>query len=479
MEKVKKGFKDLSSYMIVGAFLTLEVIAFLSFSLGFSYILYGVLGIALAIILTLVTIKQIKSDGIVSYIIFAYPLVIFALLTAISTYTRYYCINSILSTADIVFVPISLTVFSFIGYLLSLNKKFSISVAATVIYSALALYCAINLIATMVEFGPFYPIKYPNSKFYYGGEVSPNVKTLAYALIGFNISEVSISFYTFFPVLLLSSVVGLFIYKPKEKPYLFLAYAGFTLIAFLSLLFTINKISLISIALMVLFLALLVIYLKVKTPSIKKVYSIIFKVFVCLAILGFILIFLNAQTEWKFLSGYQNLIKSNKILNKLFNGNRIASSFNNYFINLFKFSQTDGNKFFGFVVYNPAGVIQQHSEVQASGLFLVDNLATSGVIGAILFTVFLIVGIKNVIRFFNNLEVEQSERIFLLTFVVGYFVALIMNNVFDIAIFTSLKSNYYLQGMFLIVVMLMSYAYSYQAKYKVKSKEEKQNEVQA
>ena len=70
-EKKKHNF---ASYGTVVAFLCLEVLAFISFSLAHNFILYGSLAIVLAILLFIVTFRQIKKDGIATFAYFGFPL---------------------------------------------------------------------------------------------------------------------------------------------------------------------------------------------------------------------------------------------------------------------------------------------------------------------------------------------------------------------------------------------------------------------
>ena len=65
----KKKF-DFSSYATVVGFLALEVLAFLGFSLGHSFVLYGSLLLALAILLLVVVFRQIKTEGLSNYAFF-------------------------------------------------------------------------------------------------------------------------------------------------------------------------------------------------------------------------------------------------------------------------------------------------------------------------------------------------------------------------------------------------------------------------
>ena len=62
---------DFRDYGTVLAFLSLEVLAFIGFNLGHSFLLFAILSLVLAILLVVVTFRQIKKDGLTT-IYFSY-----------------------------------------------------------------------------------------------------------------------------------------------------------------------------------------------------------------------------------------------------------------------------------------------------------------------------------------------------------------------------------------------------------------------
>ena len=87
-EKANKRKIDFSAFANVVVFFTLEVLAFIAFSLGSSYILFSVLSFVLLIFLILVTFRQIKTDGLASFGFFLFPIFIFGVLSALSVFTK-------------------------------------------------------------------------------------------------------------------------------------------------------------------------------------------------------------------------------------------------------------------------------------------------------------------------------------------------------------------------------------------------------
>ena len=77
---------NLASYGTVVGFLCMEVLAFISFYLGQSFLLYGILSIVLLLLLVLVTLRQIKKEGLASYAFLIFPILVFGLLTALSDF---------------------------------------------------------------------------------------------------------------------------------------------------------------------------------------------------------------------------------------------------------------------------------------------------------------------------------------------------------------------------------------------------------
>lgn len=219
----KKKF-DFTSYAVVVGFLCLEVLAFISFYLGHSFILYGSLSIVLAILLGLVTYRQINKDGIASFAFFLFPLFVFGLLTCLSNFS--YGSIGAPGVAETVFVPIGMIFISLSGFLSAYTKGFKIRLAMIVIYSALALFVFINLLITMIYYVPFYTLIYRNSYIFYDGKPSAlPIGAMAYMLFGFQVKQVTLEYWTLFPSLLLTAVIPLFFLDRKAYKREFIIYA--------------------------------------------------------------------------------------------------------------------------------------------------------------------------------------------------------------------------------------------------------------
>lgn len=422
-EQPEKRKIDLASYGVVVAFLALEVLAFVSFYLGQSFLLYSILSIVLTILLVLVTFRQIKKDGIATFAFFIFPIFVFGILTMLSNFNP---VSSLIdskvphtvgeiSVAETIFIPIALTMFGFSGYLSGHLKSFKIKTALLVIYSALGIYVFINLVLTMIYYVPFYTLIYHNSYIVYNGKPSVvPIGSMAYMLFGFKIIEVSVEYWSLFPSLLLTAGSALFFLKPKENRREFIIYAILTFIAFLSLLFTISKITLLSDFVLVVGIALIVL-----AGKFAKSHNLLNGVFIGLGIcllIFFAILFLNAQTAWKFLDGFRNLLNKNSLMTRIFTSNRYSSSVIVIFQDLFT-----GAKLFGF----PHGLSFEYYDnlvPQAlTNIWFIDTLMTSGVFGTLFFLFAIGFGVYRMFKWYKSNE-ETYIKTLVFTYVLGFLV---------------------------------------------------------
>lgn len=446
-EKKKHNF---ASYGTVVAFLCLEVLAFISFSLAHNFILYGSLAIVLAILLFIVTFRQIKKDGIATFAYFGFPLIVFGLLSALSPFVKQS--DGAIGIANGVFIPITLTFIALCGFFMGHVKKVDMQKVFLVIYGALAVFVLINFIATMVYYVPFYTILYKNSYIFFEGKPSPvPIGQTAYMLFGFEIIEVSIEYWSLYPAILLTSAIALFFIKFKDNKILFFVYLSFVVLAGLSLLFTIGKATLIGDLMIILVMGLIVLGIKVEKSRKFIKYFVI--AIAGLFVLGSLVLFLNAQTSWSFLSSIQNVIKSNTLLNRLFNSNRFVQKWNPVLWELFNPGKLFGS-FVGVVSNEGEGINQQ-----LTGTWAFDNLLTSGLFGSLFFAFGLFMAIRQMIKYFKNddelpvnkwLLVAYVSMTLSITFVAHDGTPLInADNLYPIYMFTP----------FIITIFLLSYTF--------------------
>ena len=444
---------NLASYGIVVGFLSLEVLAFVSFCLGQSFLLYGILSIVLAVLLLLVTFRQINKDGIATYAFFIFPILVFGLLTALSVFNR----NSIgvIPLSNTIFVPITLTFFSLAGFLCGYVNGFKLKTALLVIYSALGIFVLINFLLTMVYYVPFYTLLYKNSYIVYNGKPSVvPIGSMAYMLFGFQIMEVSIEYWSLFPSLLLTACVPLFFISPKQNRRDFIIYAVLTGIAFISLLFTISKITLLSDFVLLVGIAAIVVVGKVK-ESRGFINGMLIGIG-ALMLLVFIILFLNAQSEWGFLNGFRSLLNKNSYIARIFTSNRYSSKI----IVVFQDILT-GNKIFGIQhgaeYITDSGVIVEQS---LSDIWLVDNLMTSGLFGALFFMGALVIGIRRMFIYFKRGDDELYLKLMVFAYVLGFLVISLILYDYTPLINSDRLYPFFISAPLLICLFLISYCFN-------------------
>ena len=159
---MEKAVEKNNSFIKVAIFLLMEIMAILSFSLGNNFIFYAILMLLITGVISFISYKEFSKDGFSTFFFFLFPLLVYGFLTALSHFTE--DPSYVLGSNKIVnlIIAFGLTGFAVSGYLLSTHQEIKISQVLLVIYGALAIYVLINLFATMVEFEPFYTVKYSN-----------------------------------------------------------------------------------------------------------------------------------------------------------------------------------------------------------------------------------------------------------------------------------------------------------------------------
>lgn len=443
---------DLASYGLVVGFLCFEVLAFVSFYLGHSFLLYGILSIVLAVLLLLVTFRQINKDGISSFAFFIFPIFVFGLLTALSGFGT----KSVgaISLADTIFVPIGLTLFALSGFLTAYIDKSKIKTALMIIYSALGIFVFINLLITMVYYVPFYTLIYKNSYIVYNGKPSAlPIGKMAYMLFGFQIKEVKLEYFTLFASLGFTAVIQLFFIKFKENRRDWLIYFAISFVSFLSLLFTISRVTLLSNIVLVLGLAIIVLAAKL-----HKSRPILDGMFIAVGVLALILltvIFLNAQTNWSFISGFRGLIAKSSFLNKVFNTNGYAQSINVVFQDIFTPMKLFGCPVGGYAYQYDNGVAQA-----LSNYWIIDNLMTSGVFGALFFFGGLIVAMRRFFKYIKLSNDDDASKFSIAAYVLGYFVIALFLLDTEPMVNSYTLSPFYTSAPLLICLFLLGYTFN-------------------
>ena len=460
MEKLKK----LGKYSAAITFLALEFLALIAFNFSGSFVVFGALSLALVVLLILFNIGEIKVNGLSNVGLFFIPLVLFTLLTAISPYMVPHMKVGDFTAAELVFIPSGILPIAFAGYLLSIDRNFKIKNLLIVVFGALAIYTLLNLLVNLVYFGAFYPIIYKGYRLYYGGLISSlSVDKFAYTLEGFKFIEVEMHHYVLYPILLLSSSVMLLYLSPKKEKVQFIVYAVYTFIALLSLILVPSVLSLASIV--AVGLLLLVIFFGKRFVKTRKVFKISMIVFLALFGLGYLAFIVNNQS---FLSGIQNMVASNSLLNRIFNTNGYAQTYSPVVNNIF-----NSNHIFGFASIEVD--IDIYEEVHLSGGFIFDTFLTSGVFGVLSLFAFIFVGFKSFKKYFYSHSDEFHYQALLLLFAVLFIGFSAFFNSGEYALYYRIYKPIYMTAPFMITTFIFSYVYCKSHPYVPEVKKEEVN----
>ncbi|MDY0177929.1 MAG: hypothetical protein RBR85_01640 [Bacilli bacterium] len=435
------------------SFFVFELLAITAFTLSSSVLLYGVLSLLSLIFVVFFGIKDLKVRQMSDFFIFLIPITIFALLTSISKFSQ----TNVAQLLNI-FSFVAVLAFAFIGYFSKRVKEFKISTALMVIYGALAALVFISLILTMIHYIPFYPFIYGGKIFYYNGDPYP-----AYAdakmLIGFTFGDVSLEYFSLFSTLLFTSVIALRFLSPKNNKQEFILYSIYAGLGFISLLFTVNIMSLITNLFVVLFLLFLTFYPKKGKPI--TVLRIIFYVLLGVILVLFILFFLNAQSEWASVASLQNLLSSNHLTNKFFNGNHISLAIKQLL---------DGSLSSSWFNYQGSGYSLFVRQMFSNSLIF-DSIITSGLLGIIALLTFLVLVYISLKKYYQTTVdsnvAKHSVVAFVGTFFLYSFLALDSSPETHILYIQPVTSN----AMFLIVMYLIGYSYTNRKDVKQNEKE--------
>ena len=461
--RLKERILGLSKYVVATSFLAMEVFAFIAFSFGASFVLYGSLTLALLVLLILFSIKEIKDRGVTEIIFLLFPLLVFGLITAIGIYIKGHVILGDFTIADQVFIPIALVSMAGCGYLLAINKTFKIKTFLIVIYGALALLTLINLFANLINFGPFYTIIYKGYYMYYAGKRSSvPVNEIAYTLEGLKFIEAEMSHYVLYPALLLTSVFMLFKVNPKENKRDFIIFLSFAVIACLAFIFVPSKLALVAVGMIALIAGVMFLCYKVKGA--RKVFKIILIIGIIGAATLLLVMLMNNSSA---LDSFRNFVAGNSFLNRLLNTNSIVSRYN--------ITLTDilGPNFLGFVQVQKGALSPEL--VNYSGSIFFDTFMTSGLIGVALIVFVCILGLKSFKRFFLEDSSEVNIKITLLGLVVLYILYCSLFYQGEYGVYYYINTPYFMSGPFLVVLFILSYVFS--RRFVSTNKEEEKKEV--
>lgn len=438
-----------SNITIIASFLLLEVLAFLSFGLSNSIIVYGIIGLAIFILVLIGTKQELKNKGFTSLAFFLIPLLIFGLINFLSPFTlgAYKDDGPIFVSFMIL---IAFLTFSVVGYLSSKIETFKMDIAIECIYGGLALVTIIGYLMSMIQFCPFYTYIYRNYYIYFDGAKSQEaIGNIAYSLMGFKLQEVSVSYFTFFPAVLSSSTLGLFFISPRAEKKKFIRFVCYALAGLIPLITTPSKTTIAALLLILISDTFIVLVGKkyVKT----RVISLLTKIIVPIASILFIVMIVNASKSVSMFNGIQNLISSNRLLNKIFNTNPIITKYND----ILELTFAEGT----FVGFFPIAEYTSSLFLNSSSSVLIDTIMTSGFIGLIFFIFFAIKGFMSVINYYNKSDDSILRKTLILGFVLTFIFYSSLSYDMTPYIYYPNFIPCFTSGLFLVLLFFVGYSY--------------------
>ena len=351
--------------------------------------------------------------------------------------------NSNHNLTNYIFLIIASISIPFLGFQARAEKKFEIKTAIKIIYCALAFYMLINLLLTLINYGPLYTFIYSDRFFFDYGHIGrlPVGKT-AYMLLGFKTDVVTIELFTMFASLLFSAILGVFFVSYNEDKRSFLIYLICGCIGLLCILLTLNKGLIISYLALVVGFSLIILFAKKIIPFNKTTrivtYSIAGIVFIIFVV--FMLSALNVQP-------IANAIECSPFFNRLFNANRVIGKYHNLIREM-----SNSKAFSGFT-----GYLVGNDSVTLSGSWLFDMFAIAGIFGWAVFVVFIILIF---VRYFHYCKVNKDDLISKVL-VIGVILSFIL---FTIAGYNSMPylDNYgYSLMVFMSPFLILLFMYGY------------------
>ena len=345
-------------------FLILEVVALTAFNFGNISHIFGIAGGVLAI-LGIFVVLGIEKDkkSLIPFLIPVGLLLVVSLLGSLNAFSKGFTVTSNIGLA------LSLPGFFILGFILRKIEDVKTKTVLFVIGGAIAAVTLFGLFSTIVEYGFFYRLIYKNTPNYYFDGAPYNVTKEMYWLVGFGFTEVFVEYGSLFAILSVSFLPGLLFLSPKKERNEFIICALFGGIGLATLLVLPNFKA---IAILAIVSAFAFIYKFLwKKEKAKKILGISFVSLLGLAVLFFIIAIINVGVGYKFTG----------ILNRLFVQNRFMLKVTPVIEALFK----KGN-FFGIA---PLAIYDEVIRLE-SNMFEVQLLKEVGLIGTILFGLFLV-----------------------------------------------------------------------------------------
>ncbi|HZJ89316.1 MAG TPA: hypothetical protein VFD05_01350 [Bacilli bacterium] len=420
MKKVKLYLEKVYPLAI---FLAVELMFLISFNFGDGSFILRIIALVLAVLLTPVLFKELDVSLSKGLFLIIAPLFLYSMVTLFAP--AYQINNEVMhmdnifmqrSTFQLVFNVLGTLSFVLLGYFVSRAKMIKPIYIILAIFGGFALLLLISLLATLINYGPFYRLIYANQVNFYHGQPY-NVSSQSSYLLGFKVITANYQVLSNLAVSLTALALGfLFLndFKNKLVVISISVIAGIGLLTlillpdFLALLFLVPAIG-------------LGLFLKFKLHRIKGVNIALY---VVLGVIGLsaITFLLTAFNVFNITS----LLESNKITRKLF--------LNGLFMRFYGVLRDsfDSRFIFGF---NYAYSLETGTKVFPTGNFLFDSLRLDGLFGFVFLVVFLAFAIVTFVRYWNKSEDEAAFKFMFIAFFVTVFARFMFYYPYNIYIF--------------------------------------------
>lgn len=433
---VKEKFVSFTQkYDALLIFLILEALALLSFGLADANVIYRYLGFVIALALIPFAVLFVSKKEIVSLVIFAIPLIVVALLVSYSTFSLKTMNYGFLDNTSVLLGSLA---FFVLGFVVRKIDKFKIENVLLVIGAAIALLVLISLFYSIFRYGPFHTAIYKNLVYYYDGHlyfVSDETKWL----LGFEMKETLVNYGNFYGALLVAALPGLLFISPKTDLRKFLIVLFIGLVGLLSIILVPNAKALLMLIPVVIF-ALVFRFVK-KKDKMHKVIKGVF--FACLGLGGLALLFVLLNNPG--VPAIQNLILNSRVLNRLFNSNRVILPINE----VIRATLTSGG-LFGLSRASIDGLVAR------TGAFEFEIMKEGGFFAFLFLLVFLVFIIISVWKYLKNSQDQPFVKVIVASFllivlVYGSFLWTPFPFVHDSGIYISFfRSNIFLLALFFV-----------------------------
>jgi len=385
------------------SFLILECIAITSFALGNYNVLFYLLGIFIALFAIAITYNRFNKEELKSMLTLAAPMLLLAVFSSFGLLLQADILNNILSF---------LAIFSFI-YLGIASRKiegFSPWTLLIVLGAGLSLVTIISMIATWANYGWFYAAIYKNTPIYYYNAELFDVTKESTWLVGFKFKDTSTAYTGLYGILLTSYLGGLLFINPKKDPRHFFIVLGIGLVGLLSII-TVPNIPALVLLVPTILVAVCYRFFK-DNLKFRKVLKYGTFVFVGLVLIFFVLVLFNAAQ----IGGLSNFLASNKVLNRIFNGNRVMFPINQVL--------SQALKSYNLFGYAPSSVHLETIDVISvnSKMFAMELVKQGGIFTVIFLVAFILIFGYIFVTYLNKSKDDHALKMIFFLFLVSFLV---------------------------------------------------------